>query len=229
MIIFFVGPNYEPGQSQEKIGEKMLFPCNSQNLKNAFILFKKDNTPENLNNIENLSESRLPRSKVPEKRRSFKKTLSKLKENQTPINTRKKSEPKIPMNQSSPFKTTKITDFFAKKQQTSANQAKIPSTSTLRNLERSNTSTINIKVGDPEILQKSHRSAGFVDGRREIVFENLKMREEIRKLNKILVDQDNILEDTNKKITTLKIVNQSQIDMLETARENQKVSKHFSE
>ena len=147
-----------------------------------------------------------------------------MKENKTPVNTRKKSEPKATGNQASPLKITKITDFFAKKQQISANKAKNPSTSTMRNIERSNTG-MNQRVMDlSENTQKSHKSAGFGEAKREIVFENLKMREEIRKLNKILVDQDNVIDDTNQKITTLQIVNKSQIDMLETARENQKVS-----
>lgn len=94
----------------------------------------------------------------------------------------------------------------------------------MRNLERTNTG-INPRIMDlSENTQKSHKSVGFGETKREVIYENLKMREEIRKLNKILVDQDNVIEDTNQKITTLKIVNKGQIDMLETARENQKVS-----
>jgi len=161
------------------------------------------------------SKPREPRSKFPDKHRSFKKTLTKLKENQNPC---KKNDPKVPLDQTSPFKATKITDFFIKKQNAPARAI----SSTLRNSENSKKQMMR-NSGDSNNYLRNSKSSSTGDMKREIILENLKMKEEIRKLNRIMVDQDSTIENNDQKMVRLRLANKSQLEMLENARQTEKV------
>lgn len=70
---------------------------------------------------------------------------------------------------------------------------------------------------------RNSKSSSTGDMKREIILENLKMKEEIRKLNRIMVDQDSTIENNDQKMVRLRLANKSQLEMLENARQTEKV------
>jgi len=77
--------------------------------------------------------------------------------------------------------------------------------------------------GDSNNYLRNSKSSSTGDMKREIILENLKMKEEIRKLNRIMVDQDSTIENNDQKMVRLRLANKSQLEMLENARQTEKV------
>lgn len=143
------------------------------------------------------------------KKQITKKHSSKLKENEKPFERR--------IDHSSPPENKKITDFFTKQplkikmsiSHTRANK----STSSYRNIDINANSSSNLNTSSSFCLK------------RETAAENLKLKEEIRKLNKIMVDQDSMIESQSSRMQALKNSNKIHLESLEKAKDIEKVIK----
>lgn len=96
----------------------------------------------------------------------------------------------------SPKSNKKITDFFALKP-TNRNKSTKISKKALNN-------SANFRENTDELSQKSQRASSSFGNRKEIKAENLKLKEEIRKLNRIMVEKDMIIQENQQKAQTLK-------------------------
>lgn len=120
----------------------------------------------------------------------------KLKENEKPsgiIYKKKKSD----TDHSSPIDNKKITDFFLKRQE---NINKNQTTRSSKNLSSQQNNNENYD----HLSEKSQRASSSFGLRREIQAENFNLKEEIRKLNKVMVDKESLIQDHQLKIRNLK-------------------------
>ena len=188
--------------------------------KSSFKLIKQKKTR---NFLENKVSKR---NKNQENRHSLEsKNHSKLKDNER-LNDgfrRKKSE-----ETHSPNTNKKITDFFSKAHTYIPEKRSMISCSTLRNSENSKKSknnskfrTIDNSLSNMNRIENNCSSSYGM--KREIKFENLKLKEEIRKLNKIMVDKEGMIKNNEQKIENLIVSNQNHRENLKNVEDLEKV------
>lgn len=180
----------------------------------------KSPSSEHLFSIENNPVKRENKAKQAEKRQiqAKNRVYSKLKENEKPINAtfkRKKND----FEHHSPKSNKKITDFFALQP---ANRKK----STKKSKKTLNNS-VNFREIAEEVSQKSQRASSSFGSRKEIKAENLKLKEEVRKLNRIMVEKDTIIQENQQKAQTLRKKIESTRQDYEISLSSQKVFTKF--